>query len=384
MPTRQDAKLDKRSRITVLCAPDSFKESLNAAEVASAMARGVTRADLEINCQQSPIADGGEGSLDTLVQAADGTLHQATVLGPLGEQIKANFGICPDEFTGIVELAEASGLSLVAQDQRNPLLTTTYGTGQLIAAATESGCKKIILCIGGSATVDCGIGIIQGMGGRFFDKNNNELKSPITGKRLLDIHSCKPPEFMPKIHIACDVTNPLLGPNGAAATYGPQKGATSQQVKLLEDALSHIAALTDADPDMPGAGAAGGVAFGLSAFCNVSIESGIDLILDAVNFSERCANADLVLTGEGCLDSQSLQGKASMGVSRAAKKLNVPCIAIVGKAGSGADDCLHDAKDGVLESYYSLADRYGLDRAMKEAAALVEELTAEVIHNWVS
>lgn len=379
---RLDANSAKRNKITVLCAPDSFKENIKASEVASAMARGGARADFEINCDQCPIADGGEGSLDALVQAAKGAIHKASVLGPLGEQIQAKFGICPDGITGIVELADASGLWLVPKDKRDPSRTSTYGTGQLIAAATESGCKDIILCIGGSATVDCGIGIIQGMGGKFFDKNNNELKSPITGKQLLDIHSYNPPEFMPKIRVACDVTNPLLGPNGAAATFGPQKGATPQQVILLEEALSHIASLTDADPNMPCAGAAGGVAFGLAAFCNASLESGIDLILEAVNFCERCENADLVLTGEGCLDSQSLQGKASMGVARGASKLGVPCIAIVGKTGPGADDCLQDAKDGLLESYYSLADSYGLDRAMKEAAALIEELTAEVITNW--
>lgn len=347
------------------------------------MARGVARADSKINCQQIPIADGGEGSLDALVKAADGAFHKASVLGPLGEQIQVKFGICPDGLTGIVELAEASGLSLISQDRRDPTLTTTYGTGQLITAAVALGCQEIILCIGGSATVDCGIGMIQGMGGKFFDKNNNELKSPITGKQMLNIYSYEPPEFMPKIRIACDVTNPLLGQNGAAATYGPQKGASPEQVKLLDDALSHIASLTDADPNMPGAGAAGGVAFGLSAFCNASLESGMDLILDAVNFHESCAIADLVLTGEGCLDSQSLDGKASMGVARVAHKLGVPCIAIVGKTGPGADDCLQDAPDGVLESYHSLEDRYGLDRAFSDPAILIEELTREIVTNWV-
>lgn len=347
------------------------------------MARGLARADFKINCDQCPVADGGEGSLDALTQAAMGAIHIASVLSPLGEQIQAKFGLSSDGLTGIVELAEASGLSLVSQDRRDPTLTTTYGTGQLIAAASELDCEEIILCIGGSATVDCGIGIIQGMGGRFFDKNNHEFKSPITGKQLLDIYSYVPPKVMPKIRIACDVTNPLLGPNGAAETYGPQKGATPQQVKLLDDALSHIASLTDADPQTQGAGAAGGVAFGLSAFCNASLESGIDLILDAVNFDKRCANANLVLTGEGCLDSQSLHGKASMGVARAANKLGVPCIAIIGKAGPGANDCLQNAPDGALESYYSLEDRYGLDRALNDTAALVEELALKVVTSRV-
>lgn len=365
----------------VVCAPDSFKETLSAQAAASAMAVGVGRVDESIVCDQCPVADGGEGSLDALISATKGTIYRAIVTGPLGESIEARYGITGDQKTGVVELAEASGLTLIPSDDRDPTRTTTYGTGELIAAAADRGCETIILCIGGSGTIDGGVGIAQALGAKFFDRGGQLLDSALPGGRLSEIVSFQPPDSLPKISVACDVTNPLCGPEGAAYVYGPQKGATPQQIRQLDYALGHLASLTTIDPNMPGAGAAGGVGFGLAAFCGAALEGGIELILEAARFRQRCQGADLVLTGEGCLDAQSLHGKATMGVAQAAHDLGVPTIAIVGSIGPGAQACVKPELGELFADVVSLTDRYGLQRSMAETAALLAEATADVIRS---
>ena len=347
------------------------------------MAAGVARVDEAIVCDQCPVADGGEGSLDALVSATKGTIHRAIVTGPLGQPIEARYGIGGDRRTGLVELAEASGLALIAPDRRDPTRTTTFGTGELIAAARDRGCETIVLCIGGSGTVDGGVGIAQALGAKFFDASGRRLDAPLSGGRLLEIASYEPPASVPKINVACDVTNPLCGSQGAAVVYGPQKGATAQQVRQLDVALRHLASLTTVDPNLPGTGAAGGAGFALAAFCGATLQRGIELILEAVQFTRRCQDADLVLTGEGCLDAQSLHGKATIGVSRAAHTLGVSTIAIVGRTGPGADVCVGPGKRGMLAGMINLSDRYGLECSMTQTATLLTDATAQVIRSWL-
>ena len=365
----------------ILCAPDSFKETLSAQQVADAMAKGVAMADPRASCDVCPVADGGEGTLDALVGAMGGTIIYANVTGPLGQPVDARFAVLGDQRTGVVELAEASGLARVSPLQRNPMNTTTRGTGELIRAAQRHGCETVIVCIGGSATVDGATGIAQALGARFFDNHGRFINQPMTGGHLLTIASYEPPDLsqLPVLRIACDVTNPLCGLNGAAAVYGPQKGATPQQVQLLDAGLAHLASIVGGDPTQPGAGAAGGAGFGLVAMCGGRLERGIDLVLDAIDFERRCRDADLVLTGEGRLDSQSLHGKACMGVARLARELGVPTIAIVGSTGEGAERTIDPDHGGALSDYISLADRYGMDRALREPATLIAETTQQAL-----
>ncbi len=355
----------------VLCAPDSFKGTLSAPDVAAAMAAGAAEAVPAVTCDLCPIADGGEGSLRVMTAALGGAIRETTVTGPLGEPVRARFGVAGT--TGVVELAEASGLGLVPPDRRDPTRTTTFGTGELVTEAAAAGCETVIVCIGGSATVDGGTGAAQALGARFIDRSGAIITRPLTGGALDDIAASEAVPGLPRIRVACDVTNPLCGPKGAAVVYGPQKGATPAQVRQLDAALRRLASLTDADPDRPGSGAAGGAGFGLAAWCGATLEPGIDLILEVVGFRARCRRADLVLTGEGCLDDQSRQGKACVGVARVAAELNVPVVAIAGRVALGNDfgDLFRDV--------ISLADRYGLERALAEPARLIAEVTAEVV-----
>ena len=365
-------------RRRVLCAPDSFKESISAAEAAAAMVAGIRRLGPDVEPVPCPVADGGEGTLDAVVAALPGTIERVTVAGPLGEPVAARLGLSADGSTAVVELAEASGLVRIPPARRDPTTTTTYGTGQLIRHAYERGWGTVIVGLGGSGTVDGGTGLAQALGVRFFDQAGQEISDPLTGGMLGRIARYERPGELPRIRVACDVTNPLCGPTGAAAVYGPQKGATPQQVGALDEALRHLAGLGTIDPETPGAGAAGGAAYGLLAFCGARLERGIELVLDAVGFRRRCRSANLVLTGEGCLDEQSLHGKASLGVAAAAGELGVATIAIVGTTGPGADRCVDPALGGALASYVSLSERFGRERALREPAELIAEVAAEV------
>jgi len=369
--------------VKIVCAPDSFKETLTAAEAADAMAAGVADIDPDIEVDRCPVADGGEGTMDTLLSALGGDQRTIMVTGPLGGPIEATFGITADGGTGIVELARASGLALIPRDRRDPTTTTTYGTGELIRAARQAGCTDIIVCIGGSGTCDGAAGLAQAIGVRFLDRNDALVETPLTGGTLMDIASIEKPDDLPRLRVACDVTNPLLGPNGSAAVYGPQKGANLKQVQQLDDALRHLASLTDVDPQFPGAGAAGGAGFGLVGLCDAKLERGIELVLDAVGFDQRCRGADVVLTGEGQLDAQSLSGKVTVGVAEAARRLNVPTIAIVGATGRGYARCLID-NGGALERCVSLSQRVGAQRAMSDAFNALREVTRDVVRASVT
>lgn len=318
-----------------------------------------------------PVADGGEGSLDVLAAALRATVYRAEVTGPLGVSVRARYAVAGD--LGIVELAEASGLGLVPLDRRDPTATTTYGTGELIAAAMERGCAALIVCVGGSATVDGGAGLAQALGGRFTDRDGRAIEKPLTGADLAKVAGYAPPPTLPRIRVACDVGNPLLGPDGAAAVYGPQKGATPRQVEQLEAGLRRLAEVAGGGPDRPGAGASGGAGFGLAALCGASLEPGIDLVLDAIGFERRCRDADLVVTGEGRLDAQSRYGKACAGVAQAARRLNVPAAAIAGQVEPGA------GFGDLFRQVVSLSDRYGVDQAMNDVERLLVEATADLV-----
>jgi len=370
----------------IICAPDSFKESITAPQAAEAMARGVRAAGAGFDPDVCPVADGGEGTLDALIGALDGRIETARVTGPLGEPIMARLGIVPHESLGIVELAEASGLAKLDPDQRDPTRTTTFGTGELIQNAVHRGCDTVIVCLGGSATVDGATGMAQALGARFFDANGDAMTEAMCGGMLRSIARIElpDPDTLPRIRVACDVTNPLCGPNGAAAVYGPQKGATPEQVRDLDAGLAHVAALLDVNPDQPGSGSAGGAGFGLVAMLGATLERGIELVLDEIGFDERCSGVALVLTGEGRLDQQTLSGKASMGVAHRARRFGVPTIAIVGSTGDGAEHCTDPSQGGDLTGYVALADRFGAQRAMREAGALIEQITVEVIQSQLN
>lgn len=363
----------------MLCAPDKFRGTLSAVDAAEAMACGARHAGPDVIAEVCPVADGGEGTLDALATALGATIHRATVTGPLGDPVKARYGVTADGRTGIVELAEASGLTLVPPERRVPTLTTTYGTGELIRIVMERGCGEVIVGVGGSATCDGGLGIAQALGARIWDNGGRLITEHFRGGMLGLVERVEPPPALPVIRVACDVTNPLVGPHGAAHTYAPQKGATPGQVMLLDAGLAHLAAILCGDPQAPGAGAAGGAGYGLATLCGARLERGVDLVLDTIGFAARCKDVSLVLTGEGRLDDQTLHGKAIAGVAAAAHRAGVPTIAIVGSVGPGADACTDPTRGGLLRGYVSLADHYGADRAVHEASALLEETARLVV-----
>ncbi len=330
----------------IIIAPDSFKESLTAAQVAQAIENGFRKILPDAEYVKIPVADGGEGTLQSLADATGGRIIDQTVTGPWGKLRVAGFGLLGDEQTAVIEMARASGLELVALEDRNPLHTTTFGTGQLIRGALGMGVKRIIVGIGGSATNDGGAGMMQALGVRFLDKAGNEL--PVGGAALADLADIDISNVDPRLeHVefiaACDVDNPLTGENGASTIFGPQKGATPEMVQQLDQALANYARVLNkvlgCDVEkVPGAGAAGGMGAGLLAFMKATLKPGVEIVMDAVALASHCDNADLVITGEGRIDGQTAQGKTPVGVARVAKQFNLPVIALCGCVGNGAED----------------------------------------------
>ena len=322
----------------VVIAPDSFKGSLSAPDAAEAIANGVRRVLPDAQLVLLPIADGGEGTLDALIRATGGTTIAQDVTGPLSEPVSARWGLLGDGETAVIELAEAAGLTQVPPERRDPKITTTQGIGEfLLAASRNPQVQRVIVGLGGSATNDGGAGLLTALGVAFHDASGDPL--PAGGASLANLarvetRSLRLDPATVELLIACDVDNPLTGPRGASAIFGPQKGATPGDVSLLDAALAHYAAmLPNGQPfaDVPGAGAAGGTAFGLLwLFQNATLRPGIDLVLDAIGFDTHLRGADLVLTGEGRLDGQTLGGKALAGIARRAKAAGVPVGALVG------------------------------------------------------
>ena len=324
--------------MNIVIAPDSFKESLTALEVAVAIKTGFERIFPNAEYQLVPMADGGEGTVQSLADATQGSLQKIAVIAPLANTVEAFWGLSGDKQTAFIEMAAASGLHLVAPEQRNPLVTTSYGTGELIKAALDRGVKKIILGIGGSATNDGGVGMLQALGIRFLNAQQQEIG--FGGEQLafisqIDLSALDPRLAQVEIEVACDVNNPLCGEYGASAIFGPQKGATAAMVEQLDKALAHFAQVVKSQFGKEialhaGAGAAGGMGAGLLLLPNVRLKSGVQIVMEATHLQDKISQADLVITGEGRMDAQSIAGKTPIGVARLAKELNKPVIAIVG------------------------------------------------------
>jgi glycerate 2-kinase len=373
----------------VVIAPDKFKGSLSASEAAEAMARGVARAAPGATIDRVPMADGGEGTVAALVAATGGSFRDATVHGPMGEPISARFGLLGDGRTAAIEMASASGLVLVPIDLRDPMIATTRGTGELLLAAIAAGANRVIVGIGGSATNDGGAGLGQALGYRLLDDQGCEL-GPGGGSlaRLarIDASGRRPELDGIEVAVACDVTNPLCGPRGASAVYGPQKGATPAMVEELDANLAHFAAIVERDlgvsiRDVPGSGAAGGLGGGLVAFAGGRLEPGINLVIEAVDLKGRLEGADLCLTGEGALDDQSAFGKTAVGVGRLARSLGCPVLALAGSIGPGAEATL----EAGLDAYFSICPGpITLDQAMARAGELLEEATTQAVRAFLA
>ena len=329
----------------IVIAPDSFKGSLTAVEVSDAIEQGIREIFPESEIVKIPMADGGDGTAHCLVNATGGKILIEKVTGPLGDEVLASYGILGDKKTAVIEMAEASGLTLVPENRRNPLVTTTYGTGQLIKFALDQGCRKMIIGIGGSATNDGGAGMVQALGAKLLDKDGEEIG--FGGGELkkvfrIDTKYLDNRLSETKVLVASDVSNPLCGPQGASRIYGPQKGATPEVIEELDESLAYFAGIIKRDlnkdvKDIPGAGAAGGLGASLMAFLNAELRPGIEIIIEIVKLEQAIKGADLVITGEGKIDSQTIYGKAPIGVAKIAKKYHIPVIAVAAIIGNDAD-----------------------------------------------
>ncbi|MBS3769436.1 MAG: glycerate kinase [Bacteroidales bacterium] len=363
--------------IKILIAPDSFKHSLSSLDAADSICTGIQKILGEVIICLSPVADGGEGTVQALIDATDGILEKARVHDPLMRMITASYGILGDGKTAVIEMASASGIELLKPEERDPLKTTTYGTGELISHALDNECSRIILGIGGSATIDGGAGLLAALGALFLDQNDKAFLP--YGGNLDQIHTLNFDAIDPRlkdirIRIATDVDNPLTGEKGAAAVYGPQKGAGPQEVKNLEQNLSSYADLLETYTgkhfhSMPGAGAAGGLAISLLAFANAQIESGFTLIAKETGLEDKIKEADVVITGEGKIDEQTAYGKTASGVARLAKKHNKPLIAVAGAVDEGTDVLYDKGFDLILPITEGPID---LETSLREAPKLLE------------
>lgn len=360
----------------IVIASDSFKGSCSTLEVADHVAAGFLKVFPQAQIVKIPVADGGEGTVEAMVLGSGGTFHKMQVVGPLGEQTEASYGIL-NNGVGVVELAAASGLPMVPDEKKNPRITTSYGTGQLILSAVEAGCKKILVGLGGSATNDGGMGIAQAFGVSFKDAEGNELGyggGELSKLASIDTSKLDPRLAEVEIIIASDVSNPLCGPTGASAVYGPQKGATPELVELLDKNLAHYAQVIKEQLgkdiiNVPGAGAAGGASVALMLFAGATIQPGIQVVLDVAEIDKELEDADLVVTGEGRIDGQSVFGKVPVGVAGRAQKFNVPVLAIVGSIGDGAEAVYDHGVDSIINTQNK---PMSLQEAMENAGALLE------------
>lgn len=368
----------------IIIAPDSFKESLSAQEVAAAIDRGIKRSRPDIETVLVPLSDGGEGLLHAVITAIGGVEKVSTVTGPLGESVEAYWGVLSDQKTAVIEMAQASGLDLVPPQKRNPLFTTSYGTGELIKHALDAGYRRIVVGLGGSATVDGGVGLAQALGIAFLDSSGFTLNAhPASLEKLTDIDlgSLDPRIKETEILAACDVTNPLCGPQGAAAVFGPQKGAGTEELARLDYVLRHVADLFERKTgkdvrQLPGAGAAGGLGAGLACL-GAKLCPGIELVMALVGFEKMLTSGvDLVITGEGELNYQTVYGKVPIGVAKAAARYKIPVIALAGSLGPGAEEVYQHG----ISSLMSIQPRpMTLEYCMKNAAELVEDAAERMI-----
>ena len=363
----------------VVVAIDSFKGSLTSLEAGDAVKKAILRRDNNAEVIVRPIADGGEGTVDAMSIGLGGETVEAWVSGPLGEQIRAKYCIINGQ-TAVIEMAAAAGLPLVPPALRNPMNTTTYGVGELIRDAISRGCRSFIIGIGGSATNDGGMGMLSALGFEFFDKDGNTPSSGAKGLEFLNrisLQNAIPELGECSFRVACDVTNPLCGEKGCSAVYGPQKGASAESIRHMDAWLSKYAETAksifpNADPEYPGAGAAGGLGFAFMTFLGASLESGIKIILDETELEKYVANADLVITGEGRLDRQSVMGKAPIGVADLAKKHGKRVIAFAGCVTEDAEECNKHGIDAffpIVRGVTTLEEALDRDNAYKNLEA---------------
>ncbi len=368
----------------ILIASDSFKGAASALEVCNAIESGIKQVCPKVETIKIPMADGGEGTVDSLIAATKGSLITKVVTNPLGGKVKAKFGILGDNKTAVIEMAEASGLPLVPVEKRNPLKTTTRGTGELIKSALEKGTKRFIIGIGGSATVDGGAGMAQALGAKLVDKRGKEIGfggGSLSKLFKIDISSMDKRIKACDFEVACDVNNPLCGTKGAAYVYGPQKGVAKIQIPVLDRALSHFAYVIRRDigvevENLPGAGAAGGLGAGLVAFLGARLKSGIELVIEASGIEKHIQNADLVITGEGKIDGQTIFGKTPIGVAKLAKKYGKPVIAVCGMVDEGYEEVYKNGIDAIITEFNSpltTQDQIG------QCKKLIQQVTANAM-----
>lgn len=376
----------------VLVAIDSLKGSLTSMEAGAAIAEGIHSADSDAQVQVSPLADGGEGTVEALTSGMGGVIQKVMVTGPLGELVNCSYGMIEKNKTAIIEMAGASGIILVPETKRNPLETTTYGVGEVIYDAMKKGCRRFIVGIGGSATNDGGVGMLQALGYGFLDAEGKQIPFGAAGLEMLV--SITSDQVIPELSeceflVACDVTNPLCGTNGASAVFGPQKGATPEMVAMMDQWLANFAELAktekaDVDVNAPGTGAAGGLGFAFQSFTNAVLKSGISIVLEETNLEEKIKNADFVVTGEGRLDFQTAMGKAPIGVAKLAKKYNKTVIAFAGSVTKDAAECNVNGIDAffpILRGVSTLEEAMDSEQAknnMKDTAEQVFRLIRTV------
>ncbi len=372
---------------TFVLAPDSFKESMSAEQACQAMQRGVLQVFPDACCIAVPMADGGEGTVEALLRSLDGQGITCMVTGPLvTQQVSTYFAIVDYGRTAVLEMAKANGIHLLAAEQRNPMLTSTYGIGEMIKQALDRGIEKIIIGLGGSVTNDGGAGMAQALGVQFFNSTGEAIQ--VCGGNLdqinqIDISQLDARLKNTEILIASDVNNPLCGPNGASAIFGPQKGATPEMVQQLDRNLNHYANLVEASlgisiKNVAGSGAAGGLGFGLMAFADAKLQSGVELIIEQSRLAEKIAQADYVLTGEGKIDSQTALGKTPFGVAQVAQQFNKPVLAFAGLVGEGIES-LFDA--GFSQIVGINPPDCSLEEALKNGEVNLEKAVSKTIKN---
>ena len=368
----------------IIVSPDSFKGSCSAIEVADSIEKAIHSVDGTVEVVKMPVADGGEGTIDAITSCVPATIYELEVCDPMGKNAVAKYAVIENGKTAVIEMAQASGLPMVPIEERNPLVATTYGTGQLMKAALDQGVKKMIIGIGGSATNDGGAGMLMALGASFKNVEGEEVAfggGALADVAEIDLTAFDARIFDVEITVACDVTNPLTGENGASYVYGPQKGATPEMVEELDKALAHFAKLSAKQlgedySTYPGTGAAGGLGFSLIAYCKAKFAAGIDIVLNVSGFEKELEDADLVITGEGRIDGQSVQGKVLYGIGTRAKEKNVPVIAIGGAVRTDSEALLEHG----ITAMFSIA--YGpitLEYAMENGCELIAQTTKNII-----
>ena len=370
----------------VVIAPQSFKGSISALDAARAMEEGVLRVVPDAGTVLVPVADGGDGTLETLVDATGGEIRSTTVTGPIGKPVTAGWGALGDGQTAVIEMARTSGLAMLSLAERDPLRATTYGLGEVLREALDAGFRSFIVGIGGSATNDGGAGMAQALGVRLLDETGNDLPpggAALADLRRIDVSGLDDRVMEARFSVACDVSNPLTGPEGASAVYGPQKGATPELVEQLDAALKNFAKVVERDTGtsidaVRGSGAAGGLGGGMMAFLGGSLRAGVDIVLDHVGLDGKLEGADLVITGEGRIDFQTVYNKAPVGVARRAKRRGIPVLAVCGSLGKGFED-VH--AEGIDAAVSILTAPMTLDEASARAGELIADAVAEVMRS---